>query len=139
MKKILFWIGGVMQILTGCSMSGEPIISGPIVVESYKIKNGQVDDEAIRKGLTLAAQDLANLVADARKINPGLDGWFEGTLRIEPDGTVRMFMQGKSSIQEAGEREIIKDFLVGIFDKSTFPKLGQDCLLWLKFAIKKGN
>lgn len=109
------------------------------MVESYKIKNGQVDDEAIRKGLKSAAQDLAHLVADARKINPGLHGWFEGTFRIEPDGIVRMFMQGKSSIQEAGEREIIKDFVGGIFDRSTFPRPGQDCLLWVKFVIPKGN
>jgi len=51
MKKILFWIGGVMQVLTGCSMNSEPIIAGPIMVESYKIKDGQVDDEAIRNSL----------------------------------------------------------------------------------------
>ena len=103
MKKLLFWIGGVMQVLTGCSIGSEPIIAGSIVVESYKIKNGQVDDEAIRKGLKSAAQDLADLVVTARKINPGLHGWFEGTLHIEPDGTVRMFMQGH--LHPRGRRE----------------------------------
>ena len=128
-----------MQVLTGCSIGSEPIIAGSIVVESYKIKNGQVDDEAIRKSLKSAAQDLADLVVTARKINRGLHGWFEGTLHIEPDGTVRMFMQGQSSIQEAGGKEIINDFVGGLFGKSTFPKLGQDCLLWLKFVIKKGS
>jgi hypothetical protein len=105
MKKILLWIGGVMQVMTGCSMSSQPIVAGSIVVENYRIENGQVEDEAIRKGLTSAVQDLADLVADVRKISPGLHGWFEGTLRIEPDGTVRMFMQGKSSIQEARDSE----------------------------------
>ncbi len=140
------WLGSILSVLTGCSDSheptgnaqlGPPIAAGPVVIESFKVKAGRVDAEAIHKGLQAVALGLAELVGGASKTNPGIHGWFEGTLHIEPDGTVRVFMEGESSIQQAGDRKIVDEFVGGIFSRKwVFPKLGEDCLLWVKFTIQ---
>ncbi len=140
------WLSSVLAILSGCSKRSGPtstvrpgstISVGSVEVEGYKVMAGEVDSGAIRKGLESMTQALAKLVADARRANPGLHGSFEGTLHIEPDGKIRVFMEGKSSIQEGGNSRIVDEFGGPALFGTAFPRLGQDCLLWVKFSIRK--
>jgi hypothetical protein len=158
MKKHLVLLGCIVLGLPGCSRQEnsreqtetdavispnsetEPapaISAGAVVVEKFEVESGQVDETAIQEGLEAATNTLSELVAKARKSNPELHGSFEGTLHVESDGKVRVFMEGESSL-EGGDRQVVDEFVGSIFGKRwAFPVLGEDCLLYVRFRINK--
>ena len=146
MKKALM-TGVVLLAFLGCSKQEDspgPEDADPsslsaelVAVEKYELKAGRADAALIQKGLKASVKALEEILADARKATPGLHGWFEGTLHIEPDGSVRMFAEGDSAIEQGGDAKIVDSFVGSVFGRKwSFPALGQDCLLYVKYRLK---
>ena len=145
MKKALLTTSVALLVSLGCVKERESppegdgntlIFAGPVAVEKHELKAGQPDAALIQKGLEASAEALEEIVADARRATPDLHGWFEGTLHIESNGNVRMFAEGESAIEQAGEAKIIDLFVESVFGKKwSFPEIGQDCLLYVKSLL----
>jgi hypothetical protein len=104
---------------------------------SFKVEAGKVADEQLRTGLQSAADALSVVCAETRKTHAQLKGHLRGTFHIEPDGTVRMFVESGSEITPPEAKSVSDDFVGATFGgKWKFPRVGSDLLLTIDYEIE---
>ena len=103
---------------------------------TYSVEAGAPSSNLIEQGLQSAANALALLYAEKLKEYPSLSGNIRGTFHIEPDGTVRMFMEKDTKVFPEQAADISNDFIGATFGKKyRFPELGEDVLLKVDFQL----
>ncbi len=116
------------------------MLRGKVELVQYKIEFGDVKDTLVRQGLEQAIVALNTIVEEEVEAGRDVHGAIEGHFRIEADGIVRMYLEGKSSLQNEGETPISEKFTGAVFGKKfSFPGLGQPCLVSWKCIIQKGK
>ncbi len=83
---------------------------------------------------------LNSIVEEEASEGWNVHGTIEGSFRLEADGIVRMYLAGKSSLTNEGEKSVSDKLTVAVFgSKVSFPTLGQPCLVSWKCVINKRN
>lgn len=106
----------------------------------YEIEFGEVKDALVRQGLERAVSTLNAIVEEEAVAGNNVHGTIEGSFRIEADGVIRMYLEGKSALQNEGETPVSEKFTRAMFGKKfSFPVLGQPCMVSWKCVIQKGK
>ena len=112
------------------------IESGRVSVAAHKIEAGNVAIDVVRQGLTAAATALDKIVIENEE-HKNATGTIAGRFRVEPDGTVRMFLEESVAIENADGSELVSSFVGSVFGKQwNFPAPGDTCMVFAKFQIK---
>jgi len=111
-----------------------------VQLSSFKIRAGKASDGQLKQGLQAAANVLSTAYIEALKTEPQLKGHLRGTFHIEPDGTVRMFAEGKSEFTPSEEKTVSENFIGATFGGTwKFPNVGNDLLLMVDFKLEPSD
>lgn len=113
---------------------------GRVRLVNTKIEFGDVDGGRVKEGMDRTVAAVEDIVKQELASGRDIHGTIEGSFRLEADGMVRMYLEGRSSLANQGESTISDQLTAMVFGKKvTFPALGKPCLVSWKMKIEKGN
>jgi hypothetical protein len=106
-----------------------------VSVRSVKVTGALSRSDAL-SGLSKALPHLQQAVKDSAADGKSLNGTFAASFRTEPDGMIRMVLEGESQLKGSAAKGVIEKFIGGTMGRKwQFPQGSGPSLVEAEFAV----
>ena len=125
-------------VCQGCEGAQEPSTepTAPVTVTEARVEFGQISQAAVDTGLSHAVSRLTVMYEEALTGSPALRGSIIWRFRVEPDGVVRMLLEGSAEFTGGDGVSIVEQFAaVTMGHKWQFPASPSASLIFAQFQF----